>query len=534
MMAVAEDDMKLSALFDGIAAAPGTDVVDISLDSRAAVRGGLFLACAGERHHGLQFLPDALRAGIAAVAFEPAGAPAPAVPDGVSAVPVPALRSRLGEVADRFFASPSARLAVSGITGTNGKTTTAWLVALALTRLGRRAGYVGTLGHGLSHGSAERMAAELEGGDLTTPDCVSLHRRLRDFVEQGAAQAVLEVSSHALEQGRVDGVRFDTVAFTNLSRDHLDYHADLQSYAAAKARLFTGTNPRVAVINLDDEFGRTLAGRLPEATHLIGVSLDPQSPERPSWERPLGERPVWERRKPRSPTNGILHGHIQSQTAEGLRLQLRRAGTQVLLDSPLPGRFNAANLLLAAGILLAQGFSLEDAAAALDGLGPPPGRMERVGGGGQRPVVLVDFAHTPDALARALQALREHGAGGRVWCVFGCGGERDAGKRPLMGAVAATHADQVVLTSDNPRGEDPQRILADIRAGVPVGRAHVVRVEPDRARAIALAIREARAGDQVLIAGKGHERVQVESGVARPFADAAVARACLDATGGDA
>lgn len=526
MTAVALDDMKLSALFDGIAPAPDTEVVDISQDSRAAVRGGLFLACAGGGRHGLEFLPGALRAGIAAVAFEPAGASLPAVPPGVAAVPVPALRSRLGEVADRFFAAPTAQLTVSGITGTNGKTTTAWLVGQALTRLGRRAGYAGTLGYGLA--APAGMYDGLKTGGLTTPDCVSLHRWLREFVDDGAVQAVIEVSSHALDQGRVDGVRFDTVAFTNLSRDHLDYHGDLERYSAAKARLFTDTRARTAVINLDDAFGRALATRLPDGTRLIGVSLDdPQL--QPSQEASRGQ-PSWERREPRSL---LLQAHIRSQTPEGLRLEVRTADARATLASPLTGRFNAENLLLAAGILQAQGFGLEEIAAALDGLAAPPGRMERVGGGGRQPMVFVDFAHTPDALEKALSALREHAGGGRVWCVFGCGGERDAGKRPLMGRIAAGYADELVLTSDNPRGEDPRLILAAIRAGVPVDRAENVRVEPDRARAIALAISEARPGDLVLIAGKGHERVQVEDGVARPFSDAAVAQVRLETTGGN-
>ena len=345
MSAVAIDDMDLGTLFRGLAPAEGGEVADITLDSREAVAGGVFLACAGGTRHGLEFVDDAVRAGVGAVAFEPvAGVEAPRLPAGVTAIPVPALRERLGELADRFFDSPSARLSVTGITGTNGKTTTAWLVVQALERLGRRSGYLGTLGWGLAGG--------VRPGELTTPDCITVHRRLRELADGGARAVLAEVSSHALDQGRVDGVRFRIVAFSNLSREHLDYHGDLEAYGAAKARLFTDTLAETAVINLDDAFGRRLHARLPAATRRLGVSLAGGAADDP---------------------DVALAGALVAQSPAGLLLDLHEKGGTVRLHSPLWGRFNAENLLLAAGILRAEGHGLDAVADALGAAAAPPG-----------------------------------------------------------------------------------------------------------------------------------------------------------------
>jgi UDP-N-acetylmuramoyl-L-alanyl-D-glutamate--2,6-diaminopimelate ligase len=485
-------DMDLQTLFKGLVTdPPARDVVDITLDSRTAVRDGLFIACRGTRQHGLDFVGEALRAGVGAVAWEPAGAlRAPALPPGVAGVAVPRLRDQLGEVANRFFARPSEAVSVTGITGTNGKTTTAWLAMQAIARLGGSAGYVGTLGHGLD--------GRLRAAELTTPDCISFHRQLRELADDGATHVVAEVSSHALDQERVAGVRFATVAFTNLTRDHLDYHPDLAAYGAAKARLFA-LGAGTAVINLDDAFGRELAARLPAGTRLLGVTLAGASA-------------------------ATLAGRLVTLGADGLVLDLHCAGENARLASPLWGRFNAENLLVAAGILVGSGWPLDRVADALGRCTAPPGRMERVAGSPGQPAVLVDFAHTPDALRKALAAVREH-CTGEVWCVFGCGGDRDRGKRGPMGEAAVAGADRVIVTDDNPRTEDPQQIIADILAGAPaLDRLQVV---PDRAAAIGRAIRLARPGDAVLIAGKGHETVQVTGQTRRPFSDVDVARAAL-------
>lgn len=485
-------DMDLHKLFKGLGAeAPALDVVDITLDSRTAVRDGLFIACRGTRQHGLDFVRDALRAGVGAVAWEPGESlRAPALPASVASVAVPRLRDQLGEVANRFFARPSEALQVIGVTGTNGKTTTAWLVTQAIGRLGGSAGYLGTLGHGLN--------GQLKPAVLTTPDCISFHRQLRELADAGARHAMAEVSSHALDQERVAGVRFSTVAFTNLSRDHLDYHGDMAAYGAAKARLFA-LGAATAVINLDDAFGRELATRLPGGAQLVGVTL--------------GGAP-----------GAVLTGSLEAVGADGLALELRSGGQKVRLQSPLWGRFNAENLLVAAGILIGSGWSLEQAASALGSCAAPPGRLERVAGRPDQPAVLVDFAHTPDALRKALAAVREH-CTGEVWCVFGCGGDRDRGKRAPMGAAAVSGADRVIVTDDNPRTEDPQQIIADILSGV--GALDRLQVVPDRAAAIGRAIRLARPGDAVLIAGKGHETVQITGESCRPFSDVEVARLAL-------
>jgi UDP-N-acetylmuramoyl-L-alanyl-D-glutamate--2,6-diaminopimelate ligase len=501
LQGVAAEDMELQELFAGmpvdpLAAGLSTgDIPDLTLDSREVVPGGLFLAVSGQACHGLDFAAQAAAAGAGAIVWEPTadGAPAdPRLPAGVPALAVPGLKSRLGELADRFFASPSARVEVAGITGTNGKTTTAWLLVQALEWLGSRTGYLGTLGAGL--GTA------VQPGTLTTPDCITFHRRLRSLADGGARRVVAEVSSHALDQDRVAGVRFTVVAFTNLSRDHLDYHGDLDHYGAAKARLFQG-QAAAAVINTGDAFGRRLAAELPRDTRLVRVAVAPGD------------------------AGADIVAAVKELSPAGLTLALSGTLGTATLRSPLWGRFNAENLVVATGMLVALGYSLPQAAAALAGCTAPPGRLERVGRGMVgKPAVVVDFAHTPDALEKVLTALREH-CTGRLWCVFGCGGNRDAGKRAPMGAVAARLADQVVLTSDNPRDEDPGRILADILAGVPDRRS--VRVQPDRARAIREAIGAADAGDVVLIAGKGHETVQVEAGETRPFSDQAVALEAL-------
>jgi UDP-N-acetylmuramoyl-L-alanyl-D-glutamate--2,6-diaminopimelate ligase len=485
-------NMDLHKLFKGLGAeAPAVDVVDITLDSRTAVRDGLFIACRGTRQHGLDFVSDALRAGVGAVAWEPCESlRVPAFPVGVASVPVPLLRDQLGEVANRFFARPSEALQVTGITGTNGKTTTAWLVMQATARLGQSAGYLGTLGHGLN--------GQLNPAELTTPDCISFHRQLRELADAGARHAVAEISSHALDQERVAGVRFSTVAFTNLSRDHLDYHGDMAAYGTAKARLFA-LGAATAVINLDDVFGRELAARLPGSARLVGVTLG-------------------------GTAGATLAGTLRAVGADGLEIELRSGAQKARLQSPLWGRFNAENLLVAAGILIGSGWSLEQAASALGSCAAPPGRLERVTSTPGQPAVLVDFAHSPDALRKALAAVREHCAG-EVWCVFGCGGDRDRGKRAPMGAAAVSGADRVIVTDDNPRTEDPQQIVADILSGI--GALDRLQVVPERAAAIERAIRLARPGDAVLIAGKGHETVQITGATRRPFSDVAVARLAL-------
>lgn len=487
----------LNVLFDGMGIVPpDLAVTDITSNSEFAVRDGLFLACRGIQSHGLEFLDAALRAGVSAVAWEPAvGVDAPALPAAIAGIEIPDLRARLGVIADRFFGRPSAAVTVTGITGTNGKTTTAFLVAEALSRFGQPAGYMGTLGFGMSD--------NLQPSALTTPGCITVHRRLRDMADAGANHVVAEVSSHALTQHRVDGVSFKVAALTNVSRDHLDYHGSMQRYAEAKARLFSGSGIDTAVINIANQYGAEIAGQLDAGTDLISVALVTTDPDT------CGAR---------------LVGRLLGSRTDGLSVQLSGDFGEETLASPLWGRFNAENLAMATGILLALGISLRDAVQALAKSDSPPGRMERIPSRGDQPTVVVDFAHTPDALGKALEAVRDH-ARGRVWCVFGCGGDRDRGKRSSMGSVASSLADYSVVTDDNPRNEDPQQIIADIMVGMDNDAG--VQVVRDRQRAIDVAIQSAATDDVVLIAGKGHESVQLVGGRERAFSDSAVAREAL-------
>ena len=484
--------MPLSVLLQDVAGPmPGFDpsVTGLSADSRALRPGDAFIALAGATTHGLAHAAQAEAAGVAAILFEP---PAPA---GTSlprnAVAVPGLRARQGRLADRFFGSPSQAVTVIGVTGTNGKTSTVQLLAQALDLSGAVAGSIGTLGAGL--------VGRLVPGERTTPDVIAVHRLLADMREQGADHVAMEVSSHALAQGRVDEVAFRVAVFTNLTRDHLDFHGSMAAYGAEKAKLFAWPGLDAAVVNLDDPFGAALFAGLPAGVRRFGLSA-------------------------RGAADAGLHARDIVLAPEGLRFLLCEADVAHPVASPLLGRFNVDNLLAVAGTLRALGWPLADVAAMLPRLSPVGGRMSRVGGDGRRPLVVVDYAHTPDALQQALAGLREH-TPGRLTCVFGCGGERDAGKRPQMAAIAQAGADRVIVTDDNPRSEDGDRIVADILAGFT--RPDAVRVQRDRGRAIAEALAGAGAGDVVLVAGKGHEPYQEIRGVRHPFDDLQVARQLL-------
>jgi UDP-N-acetylmuramoyl-L-alanyl-D-glutamate--2,6-diaminopimelate ligase len=478
---------SLAELVEGFAAAPDLAVSGVTLDSRAVAPGTAFLACRGTRTHGLEFLPQALERGAVAVLWEPApgvAAPRAAVP----VIAVEGLSRRAGEIAARFFGHPSRRLHCIGITGTDGKTSTAWLLAQALERLGTRCLYVGTLGAG--------RPGAVRPGDHTTPDAVSLQRQLREAVDAGTVAVAMEVSSHALDQARVERVRFHTGVLTNIGRDHLDYHGTLENYAAAKKRLFTAFPLQAAVLNRDDPAGAAwlaeLAGRGPRLT---AYGLDGATPAGPH-----------------------AIGRDLRLSPDGLAFEaVTHAGT-ARIASRLLGRFNAWNLLAALAALLEHGAPLAGAAHALAAAPTVPGRMEGFRGPRVAPLVVVDYAHTPQALAQALAAARAHCAG-QLWCVFGCGGDRDRGKRPLMGAAAAAGADHVIVTDDNPRSEDPEAIVREIRAGFPAG--FPAQVIHDRGDAIEVAARAAGAGDIVLVAGKGHEDTQTYGADRRRFSDRA-------------
>ncbi len=488
--------MRLAELLPEIAGIPaGLDITGLVQDSRAIESGNAFVAIAGFGAHGLKFVAEAKRAGAAAILFEP---PLPtefeiAADAAMPVIAVPGLRARLGEMADVFHGAPSRTMTTVGVTGTNGKTSTVQLLAQAWTLLGRRAGTIGTLGAGL-YGDAVPTG-------FTTPLVLQLHALLAQLRDAGADAVAMEVSSHALDQGRVDGVHFKVGMFTNLTRDHLDYHGTMEAYGTAKAKLFAWPGLDSAVLNLDDAFGRELHADVVASVSAIGVSS-------------------------RGAADAQLRADGIVLDLAGLSFALTIGEESHPVRSPLLGRFNVDNLLAVAGALYALGETPAQIADTLSMLQPVNGRMNRLGGNGRLPLVVIDYAHTPDALEQALSSLRAHAAG-RLVCVFGCGGDRDRGKRPQMAAIAEASADAVIVTDDNPRTENGDVIVADILAGFahPSG----IVIQRDRAAAIAQAIGAAGANDIVLIAGKGHEPYQEIDGVQHPFDDTATARAALEA-----
>ena len=485
--------MLLQDLLAGEAALPAgfnPSVRGLSADSRELREGDAFIALVGGSTHGLHFVDQARAAKVAAVLFE---TPAPAnMALPANAIAVDGLRGKLGRLADRFYDAPSKALLMTGVTGTNGKTSTVQLIAQALSLRGNVVGTIGTLGAGLY---GEHVA-----GERTTPDVIAVHRLLAKMRDQGASHVAMEVSSHALEQGRVDNVAFRVAVFTNLTRDHLDYHGTMDAYGLAKAKLFSWPTLQAVVINLDDEFGARLLGGIGAGVQRIGVSS-------------------------RGAVGATLCAGNPLLSPQGLRFTLNEGAAAFEVASPLLGRFNIDNLLAVAGTLRALGWSLQQIAEVLPQLSPVDGRMSRVGGERGQPLIVVDYAHTPDALEQALASLREH-TPGRLTCVFGCGGDRDRGKRPQMAAIAERGADRVIVTDDNPRSESGDAIVADILAGF--SNRNRIEVQRDRAAAIAQALEGAGGNDILLIAGKGHEATQEIAGVKYPFDDLVIARAALD------
>jgi UDP-N-acetylmuramoyl-L-alanyl-D-glutamate--2,6-diaminopimelate ligase len=481
------------------------EVSDITQDSRSVTPGAAFLACQGRTHHGLKFIDDAVAAGARAVLWEPApGISAPTLDASIIVRAVPNLHAQLGYIGDRFFDAPSASMTIAGITGTNGKTTCAWLLTQALNFCGRRSAYIGTLGVGTP--DALRELAH------TTPDALTLQRQLAGLRAGGVDAVAMEVSSHALDQNRCAGVRMHTAVFTNLTRDHLDYHGDMSAYGAAKAKLFNWPTLSARVINVDDPFGLELArDRLQSAAGAVPSRLF-----------------LTGRKAPECITSGVdfVYTSAVEASAAGLTLQIESSRGAATLRSGLIGDFNVDNLLAVLAVLLGWNVPLEQAREALERCTAPPGRMQPEGGG-LRPLILIDYAHTPDALSKALRAAREH-CDARLWCVFGCGGERDPGKRGYMGQIAAQLADRIILTDDNPRREDPNRIVAAIMDGViAAGGGARASVLHDRTAAIRAAVAAAAGGDVVLVAGKGHELYQLVGTERRVLSDVAVVRQAL-------
>jgi len=467
----------------------------VTADSRRVASGDLFLAYPGLTVDGRRFIAAAIEAGACAVVAEQGVASAADQP--VPVLEVPNAQKLGGFLADRIYGQPSARLWVVGVTGTNGKTTVSQWLAVALASCGLRCGIIGTLGSG--------FPGKLEAGMHTTPDATAVHRELAALHAAGAGAVAMEVSSIGLHQGRVNGVRFDVAIFTNLSRDHLDYHGDMETYAEAKADLFR-MNVGHAVINLDDTFGVELARRMVDAgTATIGYTLVATNAAA-------------------APGVRLLVAEDVRSTASGIRFTVRWGDERLPVSVRLVAPFNVSNLLAVMATLLARGEALKDVVQVCMPLTPPEGRMQIVGGVGE-PLVLVDYAHTPDALEKVLEAARDTSKArrGKLICVVGCGGDRDKGKRPIMGEVASRLSDTAWLTSDNPRTEDPAVILDEVAAGA--GQNAVLEI--DRAQAIRFAIHSANPDDVIVLAGKGHEPYQEIKGVRHPFSDVDEARAAL-------
>ncbi|SDB03602.1 UDP-N-acetylmuramoyl-L-alanyl-D-glutamate--2,6-diaminopimelate ligase [Pseudomonas sp. NFACC13-1] len=471
----------MSLSLNKIFAHAGHDLLirELALDSRNVRAGDLFLAVPGARVDGRDHIADALKRGAAAVAYEVRGATVLPITD-VPLIPVKDLAAQLSDIAGRFYGDPSRHLNLVGVTGTNGKTSVTQLVAQALDLLGQHCGIVGTLGNGF-HGA-------LESGLHTTPNPIAVQATLADLKKAGAKAVTMEVSSHGLDQGRVTALAFDVAVLTNLSRDHLDYHGTMQAYGEAKAKLFAWNDLKCRVINLDDEFGRQLAADKRES-RLITYSLED--------------------------TSAYLYIRQAQFNDEGVRATLVTPQGEHHLRSTLLGRFNLSNVLAAIGALLGLDYALDEILKVLPKLEGPAGRMQRLGGGAQ-PLVVVDYAHTPDALEKVLTALRPH-AKGKLLCLFGCGGDRDRGKRPLMAEVVERLADGVLVTDDNPRSEDPLRIFDDIRAGFTA--VDKVTFVAGRGQAIAQLIASASADDVIVLAGKGHEDYQEINGERHAFSD---------------
>lgn len=480
-------DRSLGELLPGVGAdVAAIPVAGLCLDSRRLKPGEVFLAIKGHAHDGREHIDAAVAAGAVAVI---ADAPCDTSAWSLPVLPVADLSHKVSEIAGRFYADPSQSMRLVGITGTNGKTSCSWMLAQLLEAMGEPCGIVGTLGNG-------RLGSLVPAGN-TTPDAVAIQALLANWCEAGAQWAAMEVSSHGLAQHRVEALNFDAAIFTNLSQDHLDYHGSMAAYAAAKARLFSWPGLGLAVINRDDEFGRKLATSA-IAEQVLSYSLSDPAAD--------------------------VYMECLGSDISGSRARLHSPWGRIDIDTPLLGDFNLANLAATCAVLLARSVAAGRIADVLGALQPVPGRMQCLRSE-DGVMVVIDYAHTEDALSKVLANLRPL-CQGRLHCVFGCGGERDRGKRPLMGRAAAAAADEVYVTSDNPRSEAPQRIIDDICSGI--AQRQGVQQEVDREQAILQAIAAAQPGDVVLVAGKGHELSQDIGGQQLPFSDLAVARRAID------
>jgi UDP-N-acetylmuramoyl-L-alanyl-D-glutamate--2,6-diaminopimelate ligase len=479
--------LKISELVEGMTTISEDQdrfITGLCSDSRKMQSGDCFFALKGLCQEGRDFIPVALEKGASAVIVDES-TPYTSQSTSVPVIHLPQLSRLLGEIAARFYHRPADDLIMIGITGTNGKTSTAQYLAMALKMAQTSCGTIGTLGYG--------FPGNLLPSTHTTSDAITLQKQLADLSQQGAQAVAMEVSSHALEQYRTTGIIFDSAIFTNLTRDHLDFHGNMENYAAAKKRLFYSKSLKQAIINTDDPFGVILAQELKGTLPTYGYGLQPVELSLP-----------------------MIQAHHIHLNSKGLTAKISSPWGEGQLRSRLLGRFNLSNLLAVLTALLGLELPFDTALDYISNLQTIPGRMQ-VFGGGKLPLVVVDYAHTPDALMQVLLALQEHTHQGTLWCVFGCGGDRDKGKRPLMGQIAEHYSDQLIITDDNPRSEESSIIIADIMKGLLCPWA--AEIEQDRGAAIAHVISCAQPGDVVLVAGRGHETYQIIGNEKIPFSD---------------
>jgi UDP-N-acetylmuramoyl-L-alanyl-D-glutamate--2,6-diaminopimelate ligase len=465
-------------------------ISSITQDSRSVSLGALFFAVPGLRVDGRDFIGTVIEKGAAAVLYENNDGyqlPAELQQGKIPLIGVPELSAKIGLIAANFYQHPSENMTVIGVTGTNGKTSITQFVAQIITAHRQRCAVIGTIGKG--------FLPNLQSTGYTTPDAIALQKDLAECLAQGADSVAMEVSSHSLAQYRVDGTEFDIAVFTNLTREHLDYHGTMVEYGAAKARLFHFPSLKYAIYNVDDPFGLELLARHPANLQALIYSTNPNI----------------------SVNCPAIVAQKITALPHGFTIDVRTPWGEGRVNTPLLGRFNVSNLLAVIGVAGALNIPLGDCLKYLEQLRPVNGRMQSFGGRDDQPHVIVDFAHSPDALLQVLTSLSEHQPA-KLWCVFGCGGDRDRGKRPQMGEIAARYCDHIVITNDNPRSENPEHIAAEIRAGIPSN--VTVHIELDRTAAITFALQSAAPDDIVLIAGKGHETEQIIGNQIIPHSDA--------------
>ena len=481
---------NLKDLLYGIKDAPPIKYNNICDDSRYVNKGTVFFAVKGLSSDGCDFIESAIKSGACAVVYEPPY-DLSNIETSIPIIAVEDLKLEISNIVSRHYGSSINEMSIIGVTGTNGKTTVSWLIHQGFKKIGYKSGYIGTLGYGLEN---------LNLNELTTPSCMKLHKILSEFQNSGVEYVVMEISSHAIDQKRIEGINFNTVIFTNLSRDHIDYHGNMESYGETKAKLFLERQSKIKIININDSFGRSLIERVDE--EVISTSIEPINIDKDKFISVT-----------KYETNG-----------SGFDIDLKSSWGTFKTHVPLLGTFNIENVIQTIALFLSHGFSLSKIQTIIEGMKAPSGRMESVYVDNSHllPKVLVDFSHTPDALKLSLQSIRDH-YDGKIWCVFGCGGDRDRGKRKMMGNIAERYADYVIVTSDNPRNENPEKIISDILEGI----SSKVETIVSREEAINFAIMKANKNEIILIAGKGHESYQKIGEQTLEFSDHKVSKRSL-------